>query len=62
MQVDEFIGEMRQFKRTVESDLKEIKTDIKSLNGFKWRAAGGSALLVLILTIAAQAVAALVKK
>lgn len=58
MDVNEFIGEIREFKKNVEADLKEIKQDMKSLNNFRWRMAGGSALLVLILTIAAQAVSA----
>ena len=52
--MNEFIGELREFKRATLEELKEIKKDIRSLNGFKWRVAGGSALLVLILTIAAQ--------
>ncbi len=56
MDVNEFIGEIREFKRNVEGDLKEIKKDVKTLNNFKWRVAGGSALLVLFLTIAVQVI------
>lgn len=56
MEFEEFVGEIREFKRATLTELGEIKKDVKALNNFKWRVAGGSALLVLILTIAVQAI------
>lgn len=53
---DEFFGEMKEFKRVVLEDLREIKKDVKLLNNFKWRVASGAAVLCFLLTIAIQVI------
>ena len=47
----EFVGEFKEFKRVIIEDMKEIKSDIKLLNNFKWRLAGGGAILCMLITI-----------
>ena len=58
MDVNEFIGEIREFKRATLTELNEIKKDVKALNRIHWKVAGGTASLILFLTIAAQVVEA----
>lgn len=53
---DEFVGEMREFKRIVLEDLKSIKDDMKALNNFRWRLIGGSAVICFLMTVICQAI------
>ncbi len=52
------LGELKAFRHQTEKDLSEIKKDIKSLQQFKWRVAGGAAVLSVLLA----AVIELIKK
>lgn len=45
------IGKLEEFKEWVMRDLHEIKSDVKALNQFKWRVAGGAAVLSVLLTV-----------
>lgn len=42
--------DLSQFKLNIKEDLTEIKVDVKLLNQFKWRVAGGAAILSCIIT------------
>lgn len=44
------LGELKAFRDQTQRDLAEIKSDIKSLQQFKWRVAGGAAVLSIIMT------------
>ena len=50
------LGELLEFKRTAIRDLDEIKRGMDSLQAFKWRVAGGAAVLSAIMTGLAEAV------
>lgn len=52
------IGKLENMMSVVVNDVKEIKEDVKSLNNFKWRMAGGAAVLSILLTIAVEAMKA----
>ena len=60
MDVNEFMGEIREFKRATLTELHGIKKDVKALNKIHWKVAGGTAAVMLLLTIAVQAIAALI--
>lgn len=47
---DRIIGELKEFKRVTITELYEIKRDVRSLQQFKWRVAGGATLLAFALT------------
>lgn len=49
------IGELQGTMRAVQSDVSEIKGDVKGLQQFKWRVAGGAAALAVILTAVVEA-------
>lgn len=57
----EMKGELREFKRSVLSELQEVKSGIKALKQFKWRVAGGAGVLVTILTAVAEAIKTIMK-
>lgn len=44
------IGKLEEFKEWAKAELTEIKSDVKALNQFKWRVAGGAAMLSIVLT------------
>ena len=48
---DLLLGELREFKSQTQSDLKEIKEDIRSLNIFKWKIAGISGFMAFMATL-----------
>lgn len=48
--VDGISKGLSEFKTEIKQDLAEVKIDVKLLNQFKWRVAGGAAILSLILT------------
>ena len=54
MDASEIIGELREFKRATLDELKELKKDVKALNKIHWKAAGGTATLIVLFTIAVQ--------
>jgi len=56
MRSDLILGELKEFKRATLSDLSQIKKEIRALNQFKWRVAGGAAVLSVLLVIAIEAV------
>lgn len=43
------LGELKAFRDQTQKDLAEIKSDVKELKQFKWRVAGGAAVLSVIL-------------
>lgn len=45
------IGKLEEFRDWAKDELAEIKADIKSLQSFKWRVAGGAGVLAVLLTI-----------
>lgn len=47
----EFIGEMREFKRAVLEDLKEIKADVKSNSQWRWKVAGIAAATSTLISV-----------
>jgi hypothetical protein len=52
----EFRGEMKEFKRLALEFMTEIRADVKALNQFKWRVAGGSAVLAILLSVSLEAI------
>lgn len=48
--VDRILGELKEFKRATVSELNDIKKDLRALQEFKWRLAGGAAVLAFALT------------
>lgn len=44
---DRLLGELKQFRRTVEEDLRVIKSELKSLQGFKMKVTGMVAVVVV---------------
>lgn len=47
---DRIIGRLEGKLDLVIEDVREVKNDVKALNQFKWRMAGGAAILSIILT------------
>ena len=45
------IGKLEEFRDWAKAELTEIKSDVKALNQFKWRVAGGAGVLAVLLTI-----------
>jgi hypothetical protein len=54
---DKELGALLESVAWIKSELAEIKSEIKSLNQFKWRVAGGAALFGLIMGTASQFIA-----
>lgn len=52
--VERMIGRLDEFKYTTMKRLDRIETKVDRLNEFKWRVAGGAALLSIVLTFVAQ--------
>ena len=57
------IGELKEFKRValkemdnLRDDLREVKKEVRMLMRFKWRVAGGSAVLMTVLTAVVEAI------
>lgn len=48
------IGKLEGHMEAVKKDVAEIKSDVKALNQFKWRVAGGAAALSIFLTAAIE--------
>lgn len=48
--VDRVLGRLQEFKEQTLKELTEIKKDVKALQKFKWRVAGGAAVLSFLLT------------
>jgi hypothetical protein len=44
------IGRLEGMLKAVQSDVSDIKKDVKSLNSFKWKIAGGSAVVAAIIS------------
>jgi len=42
------LGELKQFRKTVEEDLREIKSELKGLQSFKMKIMGGVAVVVVV--------------
>lgn len=45
------IGKLEEFRDWAKDELAEIKADVKALQRFKWRVAGGAGVLAVLLTI-----------
>lgn len=45
---DMLLGELKQFRKTVEEDLREIKSELKGLQSFKMKIMGGVAVVVVV--------------
>lgn len=45
---------LTDFMRRTEDDIKEIKSDIKELLGFKWQIIGGSVVVSVVVGLAVQ--------
>lgn len=44
------LGRLESKVETICTDVSEMKADVKSLQNFKWRVAGGAAVLAVVLT------------
>lgn len=53
---ERMLGELLEFKRAAIRDLEEIKRGMDSLHAFKWRVAGGAAVLSVMMTGIAEAI------
>lgn len=51
---ERIIGELAEFKRATLEELRDIKKDLRGLQRFKWRVAGGAATLSMLLTAIAE--------
>ncbi len=56
------IGRLEEFKKYAEKEFHEIKSDIKLLNQFKWRIAGGAGVLSVVISLMVTIVIELLKK
>jgi Holliday junction resolvase len=52
--VERILGSLEEAKKTTEKRLDVIEKKIDKLHEFKWRIAGGSAVLVFVLTALAE--------
>lgn len=48
--IERSLGRMEGKIEAISTDLTEVKADVKSLNQFRWRVAGGAAILSFVLT------------
>lgn len=60
--VDRVLGRLQEFKDQTLRELAEIRKDVKALQKFKWRVAGGVAVLSFILTGFIEVVHMILKK
>lgn len=49
------LGQFSEFKRWMEIEMTDLKRKVDDLNSFKWRVAGGAAVLSVILTAVVEA-------
>lgn len=52
--VERVIGKLEEFKSTTTERLDRIEIKVDRLQEFKWRVAGGAALLCLLFSVAAE--------
>jgi hypothetical protein len=52
--LNEFVGEIREFKRVMLEQMGEVRKEISELKGWKMRVAGGSAAVSAMATLAIE--------
>ena len=56
------IGRLEEFRSWTQKELAEIKTDVKALNQFQWRVAGGAGVLSVIISAVVTGIVELLRK